>query len=76
VLKTKAAFGTEEAARKLLFLVAQAIARKWTRPIFIWPLILNQLAIRFEDRFSTLMLGAIYTANRCCWRMAAGSIVA
>lgn len=52
VLKTKAAFPTEEAARKLLYLVTQDIARKWTGPIFNWPLILNQLAIRFEDRLS------------------------
>ena len=52
VLKTKAAFPTEEAARKLLYLITQDIFRKWTAPIFNWPLILNQLAIRFEDRLS------------------------
>jgi len=52
VLKTKSSFPTEEAARKLLFLVTQDIARKWTGPIFNWPLILNQLAIRYEDRLS------------------------
>jgi transposase-like protein len=52
VLKTKASFPTDEAARKLLYLVTQDIARKWTGPIFNWPLILNQLAIRFEDRLS------------------------
>lgn len=52
VLKTKASFPTDEAARKLLYLVTQDIARKWTGPIFNWPLILNQLAIRFEDRLA------------------------
>ncbi len=48
----RAVFATEEAARKLLFLVTQDILRKWTGPIFNWPLILNQLAIRYEDRLS------------------------
>ncbi len=52
VLKTKSSFPTDEAARKLLYLVTQDILRKWTGPIFNWPLILNQLAIRFEDRLS------------------------
>lgn len=52
VLKTKGAFSTDEAARKLLYLVTLDILRKWTGPIFNWPLILNQLAIRFEDRLS------------------------
>jgi len=52
VLKTKSSFPTDEAARKLLYLVTQDILSKWTGPIFNWPLILNQLAIRFEDRLS------------------------
>ena len=51
-IKTKASFPTDEAARKLLYLVTQDILRKWTGQIFNWPLILNQLAIRFEDRLS------------------------
>lgn len=50
VIKTKASFPTEEAARKLLFLVTREITNKWSSPIFNWPLILNQLAIRFEGR--------------------------
>ena len=52
VLKTKSSFPTDKAARKLLYLVTQDIQPKWTGPIFNWPLILNQLAIRFEDRLS------------------------
>jgi transposase-like protein len=51
-IKTKASFPTDEAARKLLYQVTQHILRQWTGPIFNWPLILNQLAIRFEDRLS------------------------
>ena len=52
VTKTKGAFPTPEAARKLLFLVHQDIVKDWTRPLANWPLILNQLAIYFHDRLS------------------------
>lgn len=50
IIKTRASFPNAEAARKLLFLATQDILKKWTMPIFNWPLILNQLKIRFEDR--------------------------
>ncbi len=52
VLKTKGTFPSAEAARKLLFLINRDITRKWTMPVHNWACILNQLAIRFEDRFS------------------------
>lgn len=51
VLKNKASFPNGEAARKILYLANQNITRKWTSPIYNWPTILNQLAIRFEGRF-------------------------
>lgn len=51
VVKTKGAFPSGEAARKLLFLVNRDITRKWTAPVHNWAKILNQLAIRFEGRF-------------------------
>lgn len=50
VTKTKAAFPNAEAARKLLYLVTQDIQRTWSMPVFNWPSVLNQLAIRFEGR--------------------------
>jgi putative transposase len=50
VTKTKAAFPNAEAARKLLYLVTQDIQRTWSMPIFNWPSVLNQLAIRFDGR--------------------------
>jgi putative transposase len=50
VIKTKGAFPTPDAARKLLYLAHQDITRKWTGPIYEWSKILNQLAIRFEHR--------------------------
>jgi len=51
VTKTKAAFPTVEAARKLLFLTNRRVTAKWTAPVQDWTTILNQLAIRFEERF-------------------------
>jgi putative transposase len=51
VTKNKASFPSPQAVRKLLYLANINIVKKWTRPIINWPLILNQLAIRFEDRF-------------------------
>ena len=51
VIKNKASFPTPQAARKLLYLATMNITKKWTTSIFNWPLILNQLAIRFEDRW-------------------------
>ena len=53
VIKSKGAFPTAEAARKLLFLANRDITRKWTAPVHNWTRILNQLAIRFEERFPT-----------------------
>ena len=51
VIKNKSSFPTDQAARKLLYLATMDITKKWTTPIRNWPLILNQLAIRFEDRW-------------------------
>ena len=52
VTKTKGAFPSAEAARKLLFLINRDITKKWTMPVYNWACILNQLAIRFEDRLA------------------------
>ncbi len=51
VTKNKAAFPSDKAVRKLLFLANRNITAKWTVPIPKWAKILNQLAIRFEGRF-------------------------
>jgi transposase-like protein len=51
VIKNKGSFPTEQSVRKLLYLATIDITKKWTAPIRNWPLILNQLAIRFEDRW-------------------------
>ncbi len=52
VLKTKAAFPTPEAARKLLYLAHMDITKNWTAPVRDWPKILNQVAILFHDRIT------------------------
>jgi transposase-like protein len=51
VIKNKASFPTVQSVRKMLYLANVHITKKWTMPIFIWAVILNQLAIRFGDRF-------------------------
>jgi putative transposase len=51
VTKNKTSFPTPEAVRKLFYLANQNITKKWTMPIQNWANILNQLAIRFENRF-------------------------
>jgi putative transposase len=50
ITKTRAAFPTEEAAIKLLWLGLQNAAKKWTMPIRNWSLAMNQFAIIFGDR--------------------------
>lgn len=49
--KNRGALPSPEAIRKLLWLAHQDIVKKWTMPVANWANILNQLAIRFEDRF-------------------------
>ena len=51
ITKNKGSFPTKESIRKLLYLATMDITKKWTGTIQNWPLILNQLAIRFEDRW-------------------------
>ena len=50
VTKNRSVFSTEKSIRKLFYLAHRNIARKWTMPIRNWPLILNQLVIKFEGR--------------------------
>ncbi len=52
IIKNRAAFPSEEAAYKLLYLALQNIEKKWTMPIQDWARALNQLAILFDGRLS------------------------
>ena len=50
VVKTKGSFPSAESVRKLLYLVNENVTKKWTMPIRDWAKILNQLAIRYDER--------------------------
>lgn len=50
ITKTRAAFPTEEAAFKLLYLGLKNVSQKWTMPIQNWSLAMNQFAILFDGR--------------------------
>jgi transposase-like protein len=50
VTKTKTSYRTNESLFKIMYLVSIDILEKWTMAIQNWPLILNQLVIKFEGR--------------------------
>lgn len=55
VTKTKAAFPTDDALRKQLYLAMQEITRKWTMRVAHWGQVLLQLAILFPGRVPELI---------------------
>lgn len=50
IIKTKGAFPTDDAARKLLYLALLNLSRRWTRPLANWKAAINQFIIMYEDR--------------------------
>ena len=50
IIKTRGAFPTDEAARKLLYLALLNLSRRWTRPLVHWTAAINQFIIMYEDR--------------------------
>ncbi len=50
IIKTRGAFPTDEAARKLLYLALLNLSRRWTRPLVHWTAAINQFVIMYEDR--------------------------
>ena len=50
IIKTKGAFPTDEAVRKLLYLALLNLSRRWTRPLVHWTAAINQFIIMYEDR--------------------------
>jgi transposase-like protein len=52
VTKTKNAYPTDDALRKVIYLATMEASKKWTMPIREWRSCLAQLAIHFEDRLS------------------------
>ncbi|CDX02967.1 Transposase, mutator type [Desulfitobacterium hafniense] len=52
VTKTKTAYPTDDALRKIIYLATEEAAKKWTMPIREWRSCLSQLTIYFEDRLA------------------------
>jgi putative transposase len=50
VTKTKAAFTSDMALLKLIYLATMNIQKKWTQPLQNWSLTVSQLSIIFKDR--------------------------
>lgn len=50
--KNKGVFPSEMAVMKLIFLLAKNITAKWTMPMRGWPLVVQQLAIIFDQRLT------------------------
>ncbi|GAB6179939.1 IS256 family transposase [Desulfotomaculum defluvii] len=53
VTKTKTAYPTDDALRKIIYLATDTISRKWTMPIREWRSCISQLAIYFGDRLQS-----------------------
>ena len=54
VTKNKGIFPNDTALEKLIYLAYTRIRRKWTMPVVNWGQTAQQLAIRFNDRFSIM----------------------
>lgn len=50
VTKTKTAFPTDDALRKVLYLATMDITKKWTMPVQNWAEIISQFVLEFKDR--------------------------
>lgn len=50
VTKTKTAYPTDDALRKIIYLATVEASKKWTMPIREWQSCLSQFVIYFEDR--------------------------
>ncbi len=51
VTKTKTAYPSDEALRKIIYLATVDTAKKWTMPLRNWTDCISQLVIYFEGRF-------------------------
>lgn len=51
ITKTKGVFPNDDSVMKLLYLVSEDIAKKWTQPVQNWALTAQQLCIHFSGRF-------------------------
>ena len=49
IIKTRGAFPTDEAAKKLLYLALLNLSRRWTRSLANWKAAINQFVKMYED---------------------------
>ena len=52
VTKTKTAYPTDDALRKILYLVTMDVSKKWTMPVRDWANCMSQFVIQFDDRMA------------------------
>jgi putative transposase len=52
IIKTRGHFPNDDAATKLLWLALRNITRKWVGVITAWPVVMNQFALLYGDRFT------------------------
>ncbi|CAM3683160.1 Mutator family transposase [Brevibacillus invocatus] len=52
ITKTKTAYPTDDALRKIIYLATMDITKKWTIPVRDWAQCISQFAILFHDRLS------------------------
>ncbi|MCC5468166.1 IS256 family transposase [Pelosinus baikalensis] len=52
VTKTKSVFPNDDSLRKMLYLASNHIVKKWTQRYRDWEMVLNHLALLFEDRYA------------------------
>jgi len=50
VTKTKNAFPSDEALRKIIYLVTMEASKKWDKPVKNWHSCISQLVLYFEER--------------------------
>lgn len=50
IIKNRGAFPSDDAVKKLLYLVLGHLSKRWTRPLANWTAAINQLVIMYEDR--------------------------
>ncbi|KJS10763.1 MAG: transposase, partial [Peptococcaceae bacterium BRH_c8a] len=56
VTKTKTAYPTDDALRKIIYLATMEAAKKWSMPVREWKSCISQLAIHFSDRLEPEMI--------------------
>jgi hypothetical protein len=53
VTKTKSSFTNDTSLEKMLYLASLNVLKKWTQRYRNWDMVLSQLSLLYEDRFST-----------------------